>query len=408
MITPADLSRIGRHLERRAEPDGPAIWDVRIDTVDADLLAQDPALLRHLQHQTLLRAYQSRYVLLPSTGADGDAVERLRRRYDPQSLACVDAARTALEDQLITPLVEAARAAAAGRDWAAFADDLVTRVRAAPEDPLVTFLRTSPNREAHYRNFLLQSSADLLAEASASAMGVMGEFGPAQSALFRILVDEFGYGVHERKHSVLYRSVMRDFGLPDEYNACWRMFDTAALHLHNTIHALFQSPRYLFAQVGFLLHAETAYQRSTRDHFRYLSEFHPDADARYFAEHAHIDLHHTRMVIDEVARPLVETPGPEVGIEIVAGAELTRQTFDAAGAHLLAVSRAFDAAAGQGRAAVRAPDLGGLASPVTPTRAAALTPDTWVQVGGIGVVEAGRFAAFPNGAFGRVVAGARP
>ena len=326
MITPADLSRIGRHLERRAEPDGPAIWDVRIDTVDADLLAQDPALLRHLQHQTLLRAYQSRYVLLPSTGADGDAVERLRRRYDPQSLACVDAARTALEDQLITPLVEAARAAAAGRDWAAFADDLVTRVRAAPEDPLVTFLRTSPNREAHYRNFLLQSSADLLAEASASAMGVMGEFGPAQSALFRILVDEFGYGVHERKHSVLYRSVMRDFGLPDEYNACWRMFDTAALHLHNTIHALFQSPRYLFAQVGFLLHAETAYQRSTRDHFRYLSEFHPDADARYFAEHAHIDLHHTRMVIDEVARPLVETHGPEVGFEIVAGADSPRSS----------------------------------------------------------------------------------
>ena len=408
MIAAPDLHQLGLELARGAPPGGPAIWDGRIDVVGADPLAQDPALLRHVQHQTLLRAYQSRYVLLPSAGAVGDAVEQLRRRYDPQSLAWVGAAKTTLEDHLITPLIDEARAAAVGRDWAAYAADLVTRVRAEPETPFVAFLRTSPNRQAHYRNFLLQSSADLLAEASASALGVIGEFGPAQSALFRILIDEFGYGAHERKHSVLYRAVMRDFDLPDEYNACWRLFDTSALHLHNTIHALFQSPRYLFLQVGFLLHAETAYQRSTRDHFRYLAAFHPDADARYFGEHAHIDLHHTRMVIEEVAAPLVATHGPEVGFEIVAGAELTREVFASAGAHMLAVSRAFDAAADQGRAELRAPDLCRLGSPITPSCTTGLAPDTLVQVGGIGVVEAGRFAGFPDGALARLLWGARP
>ena len=399
MIEAADIARIGRHLSGRDVSGAPAIWEVRIDA-DSDLA--DPALLDHARHQTLMRAYQSRYALLPTDGAPGDVVEQLRRRYDPLTLAMVEATRTELEDLLITPAIERARATAAGIDWATYAETLLTTVRAAPESPFVAFLRTSPHREAHYRNFVLQSSADLLAEASASALGVIGEFGPAQSALFRILIDEFGYGVHERKHSVLYRAVMRGFDLPEEYNACWPLFDTAALRLHNTIHCLFQNPRYLFLQIGFLLHAETAYQRSTRDHFRYLAKFHPEVDARYFGEHAHIDLHHTRMVIEEVAVPLVATHGAEVGYEIVAGAELTRLAFAEAGDQLLAVSRAFDAAIDQGRAAPRRPDLSRAGAPVTPSSAVRLDPTALVQVGGLGAVEAGLFADFPQDALGRV------
>ncbi len=405
MIEAADIARIGRHLAGRGESGEPAIWDVRIDA-EGDL-ADDAALLAHARHQTLMRAYQSRYALLPTNGAAGNAVEQLRRRYEPRTLALVEATRTCLEDLLITPAIEHARAAALGVDWAAYADTLLKAVRVAPENPFVAFLRTSPQREAHYRNFLLQASADLLAEASASALGVIGEFGPAQSALFRILIDEFGYGVHDRKHSVLYRAVMRGFGLPDEYNACWPLFDTAALRLHNTIHCLFQNPRYLFLQIGFLLHAETAYQRSTRDHFRYLAKFHPEVDARYFGEHAHIDLHHTRMVIEEVAAPLVATHGPEVGVEIVAGAELTRQAFAQAGDQMLAVSRAFDTAVEQGRAQSQRPDLSGQGLPATPSSAARLDPAAMIQVGGLGLVEAGVFAAFPRDAFGRLPAEAR-
>ena len=290
MIEAAELSRMGRSLAERGDATGPVIWDARIDAEDFESLTADPGLLTYVRNQALLRAYQSRYVLLPSAGVEGDAVAALAKRYDPRTLAGVEEARTRLEDQLITPSIARARAAAAGADWSAYAADLLRTVRVAPEMPFVAFLRASPHREDHYRNFLVQSSADLLAEASASAMGVIGEFGPAQSALFRILIDEFGYGSYRKKHSILYRAAMRGFGLPDEYNACWRLFDTAALRLHNTIHCLFQNPRYLFLQVGFLLHAETAYQRSTQDHFRYLSEFHPKVDARYFGEHAHIDV----------------------------------------------------------------------------------------------------------------------
>ena len=260
-------------------------------------------------------------------------------------------------------------------------------MRRQAENAFTAYLRTSPNAEAHYRNFLIQSSADLLAEASASAMGVVGEFGAPQSALFRILIDEFGYGAPRTEaRAVLYQSAMRDSGLCADYNACWPLFDTAALELHNAIHYLFQNPANFFLQIGFLLFAETAYQRSTQDHFRYLREAFPRSTPVISRKHAHIDLHRPpRMVIDEVAGPLVATYGEAAGVEIVAGAELTRGAFDATGAHLLAVARAFDAAAAEMGGRSVAPDLSELGQGLTPASAGALAPGAGaVQVGGIG------------------------
>jgi len=201
--------------------------------------------------------------------------------------------------------------------------------------------------------------------------------------LFRILIDEFGYGVPAKKHSVLYRATMKSFGLDDAYNGYWPWFDTMALELHNAIHWLFQNPANVFKQVGFLLHAETAYQRSTLAHHRYLRQFHPDADARYFGEHAHIDLHHTRMVIDEAVVPFTARFGGEAGREIIAGAELTKAAFARAGDHLLALSQAFAQApsASYGQPAEPRADIG---RPVTP--ASDLKGVGPVRIGALGVL----------------------
>jgi hypothetical protein len=398
VIDAREIACVGRRLAARSGEAPTAVWDLRLDL---DETPADGQALRHARHLTLLRAYQARYVLLPTAPPEGSFLERFRRHYDPAEMAHLESRRRELEDDLIAPLAAAARDRGGPQTWREYADALLPELRAQPEASFVRHLRTSGNREAQYRHFLLQSSVDLLAEASASAMGVIGEFGAPQSALFRILIDEFGYGSHGKKHSVLYRAVMRDFGLPDEYNACWPLFDTPAIELHNTIHYLFQNPSNFFMQVGFLLFAETAYQRSTQDHFRYLREFHPQADARYFAEHAHIDLHHTAMVVDEVAEPLVEKFGEEVGAEIVAGAELTRAAFDRAGAHLLETARAFDAAVAAEQGWPRAPMLDRLAGGVTPAGSVPLDPAERLQVGGLGEITAGAFAGFPEGAYAR-------
>jgi hypothetical protein len=366
--------------------------------------AIDAPARRHARHQTLMRAYQNRYVVLPAQRPGRSLLEHLDARYDPAEVARLEALRPALETELILPAVAAAKEAAANVPFDTYVETLLPQLRASGENAFTAFLRGNPARDHHYRNFLLQSSADLLAEASASALGVVGAFGAPQSALFRILIDEFGYGAHGQKHSVLYQAVMRDFGLDDEYDAYAPLFDTVAIELHNVIHYLFQNPRNIFLQVGFLLFAETAYQRSTLDHFRFLREWRPDVDARYFGEHAHIDLHHTRMVIDDVARPLIATYGDEVGREIIVGAELTRAAFARAGAHMLAVSEAFAAAAIAGRAVYREPRMAMLGAGLTPCGAArTMAEDAMIQVGGLGLASSAAFAGFPPGAYGRVV-----
>ena len=392
-----EISTLGGTLRGRSGAFPAAVYDSRID--DLSLAAgATPQLIDHLNHQALMRSYQGRFVLLPTSDFSGSIVAAMRQHYAPAAMAAIDAERDALEQTLIEPQVAAL--AVNHQTAADFIETMLTRIQTNESNPFLSWLDTCPDRIHHYRNFLIQSGTDLLAEASASALGVIGEYGPAQSALFRILIDEFGYGVHDKKHSVLYRKTLHGFDLATEYNACWPLFDTVAIALHNTIHYLFQSPRNFFRQIGFLLYAETSYQRSTGDHDRYLRKHHPDVDATYFSEHAHIDIHHSSMVVNEVVTPLVARFGEEVGQEIILGAELTRNAFAASDRHMLALSRAFHAAVLTGDARYGMPariEMGqGI---VTPDMAGATGP---VQIGGLGqLADAAMLAAFPAGTVGR-------
>ncbi len=398
MISLQILEAQSRHLAARSV--GLPVYDLRMDGEDLD---GAPQRTRYAKHQALLRSYQGRYVLLPDTAPGGSIVDNLMQRYDPRAMHNLDALRADLEDELVSPILQRAAASVLGVDARSYVETLLPAIRSAPPSAFLTYLDTSPHREHHYRNFLIQSSADLLAEASASALGVIGEFGPPQSALFRILIDEFGYGDHAKKHSQLFRKTMSGFGLNTEYNAYWPLWDTPALSAHNTIHCLFQSPRHFFKQVGFLLFAETAYQHSTGEQFRHLKKHHPTVDGTYFGEHAHIDIHHTRMVVEEVVAPLVDKFGPEAGHEILTGAEATRAVFAVADTHMLALARAFDGAALSGKALHGLPRTIPSGAAVTPE--AALTVASPFQVGGIGqILDPTTFATFPEGSVGRMQA----
>ncbi|MBC7479223.1 MAG: iron-containing redox enzyme family protein [Pseudorhodobacter sp.] len=348
-----------------------------------------------------MRSYQGRFVLLPDD-ATGSVVAQMQRYYDPDRLHRLDSHRAALEAELISPMADLAQITVKTQTSADYIQAMLTGIQSAPKGDFLRWLDSLSEREHLYRNFLIQSSTDLLAEASASALGVIGEYGPPQSALFRILIDEFGYGVHDKKHSVLYRNTLRGFGLSGQYNGYWQLFDTGAIALHNVIHSLFHSPRNFFRQIGFLLFAETSYQRSTGDHYRYLRKHHPAVDATYFGEHAHIDIHHSDMVVNEVVAPLVARFGEEVGQEIILGAELTRRAFGLADQHLVAVSLAFHDAVQLGKAWYGLAAVNPNARCVTPDTATA-AGETLLQVGGIGQITASAFANFPAGSVGREV-----
>lgn len=397
-MTRDELLALGADLRARTGEAPPAVFDLRIDELSlAD--SNSPQMLEHVQHQALMRSYQGRFVLLPDM-ANGSIVDQMRRHYDPDAMLRLDQHRSALETALIAPIANRVAAELTIQTCTDYIDDMLGSIHSAPPGEFLQWLDGIDGREQLYRNFLIQSSTDLLAEASASALGVIGEYGPPQSALFRILIDEFGYGVHDKKHSVLYRKTLRGFGLSEQYNGYWPLFDTPALALHNVIHSLFQSPRYFFRQIGFLLYAETSYQRSTGEHYRHLRKYHPAVDATYFGEHAHIDIHHSDMVVNEVVKPLVARFGEDVGQEIILGAELTRAAFGAADRHLLAVSKAFETAVQSRDASYGMTDPDARGQCVTPDTAAG---SARLQVGGIGQVSAAAFARFPAGSIGREV-----
>lgn len=405
MLSRSELAAIGEVLATTLATPTPAVFDGRIDSAGL-AEAADPDLVLHVKHQALLRCYQSRYILLPSATPVLPIRQWLQHYYGAGRVQALASAGQLMEAELIAPLHRTAVAKAEGLDCASHVSRLVRELNEAAEDPFIEALRRNPQREHHYRNFLVQSSIDLLAEASAAAFGVIGEFGPAQSALFRILMDEFGCGSHRKKHSVMFRATLRSFGLSDEYNVYWQRFSTPALWLHNTIHYLFQHPGHLFEQIGFLLHAETAYRRATSSHARYLDQFHPAVDSRYFSEHAHIDLHHTQMVVDEVIAPLLALYGADAGRGIVAGADLTRVVFDHYAQHLQDLIPAFDnaSAAVYGMDKAADPALGQLVTPASVADPSAdLEPDSHVEIGGLGTIgDLAAFAHFPAGTVGRI------
>jgi hypothetical protein len=109
------------------------------------------------------------------------------------------------------------------------------------------------------------------------------------------------------------------------------------------------------------------------------------------------------MVIDEAVTPLVARFGEEVGAEIVAGAEFTKQAFASAGEHMLGVSQAFAAAASATYGPPSYPRER-LGRPLTPLSDLADLAGACVQVGALGQLNDARdLAAFPPGTIGRVV-----
>jgi len=140
--------------------EGPAAFDARID------LAADDTLLPFVGHQALLRCYQARYVLLPPKAPAGGVLASLTHHYGEARLATLAALRPRLEAELITPLARPGEG-----DIAAYVETMLGEIRGAPENAFTAFLAGADHRDDHYRNFLVQSSPDLLAEASASALG---------------------------------------------------------------------------------------------------------------------------------------------------------------------------------------------------------------------------------------------
>ena len=162
-MTRDELLILGADLRARSGDTPPAVYDLRIDELSL-AYSNSPQLLEHVRHLALMRSYQGRFVLLPDV-ANGSVVDQMRRHYDASAMLRLDRHRSALETVLIEPMAERVGAEVTIQTCADYIDDMLGGIQSAAPGDFLLWLDGIDDREHLYRNFLIQSSTDLLAEA---------------------------------------------------------------------------------------------------------------------------------------------------------------------------------------------------------------------------------------------------
>lgn len=306
-------------------------------------------------NRILLNIYESDFLFLPPAGA-ASCWRDFARFYDPTCKVLGEIIRPVLEEHLFGFLESEVRYSGA---WtpAALKDYLHAwpeTCRAAP-DALGEAVLGARNREEAARFFLIQLAADYLTEASVMGRNVLGSYGPELSELFKVLIDEYGNGVHEAKHSTLYEDTLRSVGLSSTVHAYWQFYLPASLLTNNYFHSLSKDHRRFFRYLGGLYNTEVSLISATRAQSNMLKAVFGEGgvDTRYFDEHAHIDRFHGQMVLERLILPALERFGDAIVPEILLGFEHVRLLQEIADRAIAAQIRFFDSVQANRPAAAR-------------------------------------------------------
>ncbi|HEV8168804.1 MAG TPA: iron-containing redox enzyme family protein [Pyrinomonadaceae bacterium] len=180
----------------------------------------------------------------------------------------------------------------------------------------------SANPQRAGRALLIQVAGDFLSEASASTRNILGKYGEIQSQLFKIVIDDYGYGVHPAKHSTLFENTLATCGLMADVHAYWHFYLSSSLAINNYYHYVSRDHSKYFRAIGAVAIAEAMFSHTCREISMMLrTVFGKPVDTYYFDEHYHIDAHHGRMAFDNVVAPAIARHGNGIIPDIVRGME---------------------------------------------------------------------------------------
>lgn len=226
------------------------------------------------------------------------------------------------------------------------------------EPAALTAIANSRRPEVAADTYLVQLALDGLTEASAMSKNLGGAYGPEQSALFKIFIDEFGYGVYESKHTTIFAKMLRSRSMATHVHAYWNFYLTGPMATNNYYYYLSRDHAKFFRYAGAVTYAEKVFAPGFVKMIKtYRSVFGDDVDLHYCDEHAHIDEHHGRITREQVLLALAERHGGSVIPELVRGiaeAELLGGYFDTDTADQIRWSDAIDRHRELGAAALSA------------------------------------------------------
>jgi nitrosourea synthase len=271
-------------------------------------------------HRMLGTFYEAETVLLPEQGLNGlrgdfDLFysEELRRLREGSLSELERFAFAFLADDVDVP-----------GNWSIDALDAyfhhVVAEADASDTAALLAIEASPRPDVAADTYLVQLALDGLTEASAMSRNLAGAYGPEQSALFKIFIDEFGYGVYEAKHTSIFAKMLRSRAMATHVHAYWNFYLAGPLATNNFYYYVSRDHAKFFRYAGAVTFAERVFAPGFDKMIRtYRGVFGDEVDLHYCEEHAHIDQHHGRITREQVLLALAERHGPSVIPELVRG-----------------------------------------------------------------------------------------
>jgi hypothetical protein len=223
---------------------------------------------------------------------------------------------------------------------------LVERAAADLNPPMTEskrYIREEMSLEG-YRWLLAIASLDGLVEASRMSRILGGASNEVHAMLIRVLMEEYGNGRYNKKHSTFYANMMAELGLntiPEGY------FDLAPWELlacvnHNFL--LTERKRHFLRYNGGLTYFEIVGPSIYRDYMAAAQRLDlSDTAMGYWELHIREDERHGQWMVEQVALPLAEMY-PENAWELVLGYDQEKALGDRAGAAIVNIIRAAEQA----------------------------------------------------------------
>ena len=157
-----------------------------------------------------------------------------------------------------------------------------------------------------YRRLLAIASLDGLVEASQLSRMIGGVGNAVQSMLTRLLIEEYGAGRLERKHSSFFTAMLDSLGMQTKPEAYFDLVPWEVLATINHSFYLSERKRHFLRYVGGLLHTEISVPAAFENYRLAAKRLHlPEKAREYWELHIKVDKRHGRWMLEDVALPLI-------------------------------------------------------------------------------------------------------
>ncbi|GAA4182244.1 hypothetical protein GCM10022252_07830 [Streptosporangium oxazolinicum] len=294
-------------------------WDQPL--TEEGLLSDESLVANRL----LMNIYESDALFLPSDGLSGKE-KQFTEFYGRKARLHSDLVRPAVESYVFDSLGSDVQIN--GR-WDC--DALESHVLAAIDEavngdrPALRAIEEAADPRRAAEIMIAQMALDGLTEATAMSQNLGGAYGLEQSEVFKIFIDEFGYGVFDAKHSTLFVELCRSVGMNTEPHHYWFYYLPSWIAGNNYFYKVTKNRAQFFRYIGGMAFLEATFAPSFAAMTKTFRAVYGDQiDTRYFDEHAHIDQHHGRMAVNDLLLPLARKHGDYAIRELLRGIEDVR------------------------------------------------------------------------------------